>query len=44
VTGGHTPKFARNFMAEAADIRAAVRLYVQEVEQGTFPDEKYSFV
>ncbi|WP_027711251.1 3-methyl-2-oxobutanoate hydroxymethyltransferase [Dickeya chrysanthemi] len=43
VTGGHTPKFARNFMAEAADIRAAVRLYVQEVEQGTFPDEKYSF-
>lgn len=44
VTGGHTPKFARNFMAEAADIRAAVRLYVQEVEQGTFPDEQYSFV
>ncbi|MGM3191875.1 3-methyl-2-oxobutanoate hydroxymethyltransferase [Dickeya dadantii subsp. dieffenbachiae] len=44
VTGGHTPKFARNFMAEAADIRAAVRLYVQEVERGTFPDEKYSFV
>ncbi|ANE74489.1 3-methyl-2-oxobutanoate hydroxymethyltransferase [Dickeya solani] len=44
VTGGHTPKFARNFMAEAADIRAAVRLYVQDVEQGTFPDEKYSFV
>ncbi|MEQ4511832.1 3-methyl-2-oxobutanoate hydroxymethyltransferase [Dickeya zeae] len=44
VTGGHTPKFARNFMAEATDIRAAIRLYVQEVEQGTFPDEKYSFV
>ncbi|NKI74405.1 3-methyl-2-oxobutanoate hydroxymethyltransferase [Dickeya sp. CFBP 2040] len=44
VTGGHTPKFARNFMTEAGDIRAAVRLYVQEVEQGTFPDEKYSFV
>ncbi|QDX29141.1 3-methyl-2-oxobutanoate hydroxymethyltransferase [Dickeya poaceiphila] len=43
VTGGHTPKFARNFMA-AGDIRAAIRLYVQEVEQGTFPDEKYSFV
>lgn len=44
VTGGHTPKFARNFMAEAADIHAAIRLYVQEVEQGTFPDEKYSFI
>lgn len=44
VTGGHTPKFARNFMAQATDIRAAIRLYVQEVEQGRFPDAQYSFV
>ncbi len=32
ITGGHIPKFAKNFLAEAGDIRAAVRQYIAEVE------------
>ncbi len=34
ITGGHIPKFAKNFLAEAGDIRAAVRQYIAEVESG----------
>lgn len=43
ITGGHIPKFARNFLAEAGEIRAAVRQYVAEVEAGTYPAEQHSF-
>lgn len=43
ITGGHIPKFAKNFLAEAGDIRAAVRQYVAEVESGHYPGEEHSF-
>lgn len=43
ITGEKTPKFAKNFLAQSGDIRAAARLYVQEVEQGTYPAEEHSF-
>ncbi len=43
ITGGHIPKFAKDFLSEAGDIRAAVRLYVEQVAQGTYPDEEHSF-
>lgn len=43
ITGGHIPKFAKNFLAETGDIRAAVRQYVAEVEAGTYPAEEHSF-
>ena len=43
ITGGHTPKFAKNFLAEAGDIRAAVRQYIAEVESGVYPGEEHSF-
>ncbi|EXU75675.1 3-methyl-2-oxobutanoate hydroxymethyltransferase [Erwinia mallotivora] len=43
ITGGHIPKFAKNFLSEAGDMRAAVRQYVAEVEAGTYPDEEHSF-
>lgn len=43
ITGENTPKFAKNFLAESTDIPAAVRLYVQEVEQGIYPAEQHSF-
>jgi len=43
ITGGHIPKFAKNFLAETGDIRAAVRQYVTEVENGTYPAEEHSF-
>ncbi|WP_315709744.1 3-methyl-2-oxobutanoate hydroxymethyltransferase [Brenneria uluponensis] len=43
ITGEQTPKFAKNFLAQSGDIRAAVRLYVQEVEQGIYPEDQHTF-
>lgn len=43
ITGGHTPKFAKDFLAVTGDIRAAVRLYIEEVEAGSYPAEEHSF-
>lgn len=43
ITGGHTPKFAKNFLAQGGDIRGAMQLYIREVEQGIYPDEEHSF-
>jgi 3-methyl-2-oxobutanoate hydroxymethyltransferase len=43
ITGGHVPKFAKDFLAETGDIRQAVRLYVEQVEQGIYPGEEHSF-
>ncbi|HAT24363.1 MAG TPA: 3-methyl-2-oxobutanoate hydroxymethyltransferase, partial [Pantoea septica] len=43
ITGGHIPKFAKNFLAEAGDIRAAIRHYIAEVEAGTYPAAEHSF-
>ncbi len=43
ITGGHIPKFAKDFLAEAGDIRDAVRLYVKEVEEGAYPGLEHSF-
>ncbi|QTF07433.1 3-methyl-2-oxobutanoate hydroxymethyltransferase [Brenneria izadpanahii] len=43
ITGEKTPRFAKNFLAQSGDIRAAARLYVQEVEQGIYPAEEHSF-
>lgn len=43
ITGDQTPKFAKNFLAQNGDIRAAIRSYIQEVEQGSYPAEEHSF-
>lgn len=43
ITGGHIPKFAKNFLAGAGDIQTAVRQYIAEVESGVYPDEEHSF-
>ncbi|AHG19417.1 3-methyl-2-oxobutanoate hydroxymethyltransferase [Chania multitudinisentens RB-25] len=43
ITGSHTPKFAKNFLAQSGDIRSAVQLYIQEVEQSIYPGEEHSF-
>ncbi len=43
ITGGHIPKFAKNFLAEAGDMRAAVRQYIADVESGVYPGEEHSF-
>lgn len=43
ITLGHTPKFARNFLAETGNITDAIKKYMAEVENGSYPDEAHSF-
>ncbi len=43
ITGGHIPKFAKNFLAETGDMRAAVRQYDAEVKAGIYPADEHSF-
>ncbi len=43
ITGGHVPKFAKNFLVESGDIRSAVRQYITEVEAGHYPAKEHSF-
>lgn len=43
ITGGHIPKFAKNFLAESGDMQGAVRQYIADVESGVYPGEEHSF-
>ncbi|MEY0747236.1 3-methyl-2-oxobutanoate hydroxymethyltransferase, partial [Escherichia coli] len=37
------PKFAKNFLAQAGNLHDAIRMYIQEVEDGIYPSEAHSF-
>ncbi|QAV23832.1 3-methyl-2-oxobutanoate hydroxymethyltransferase [Proteus hauseri] len=37
------PKFSKDFLQEAGSLQGAVSLYVQQVEQGLFPQEQHTF-
>lgn len=43
LTPGKTPKFARNFLAETGNFTDAIKLYLNEVELGNFPNKSQSF-
>lgn len=43
VTLGRTPRFVKNFMADAPDIESAIRAYVQEVKSGVYPAPEHCF-
>lgn len=43
LTMGHTPKFAKNFLALTGNVQDAIKLYISEVEQGIYPAEEHSF-
>jgi len=43
ITPGRTPKFVKNFMAEAESIEQAFRLYAEQVRAGTFPGPEHGF-
>lgn len=43
ITPGHTPKFARNFLSETGSFEKAVKLYLNEVANGNFPNKEQSF-
>lgn len=43
ISAGFCPKFSKNFLIETGDIRAAVALYKEQVENGIFPAAEHSF-
>ncbi|MBB3142490.1 3-methyl-2-oxobutanoate hydroxymethyltransferase [Halomonas organivorans] len=43
ITAGRTPRFVKNFMAEADDIQAAFRRYHEDVKARRFPAEEHCF-
>lgn len=43
ISAGFCPKFSKNFLIETGDIRRAVALYKEQVENGLFPAVEHSF-
>ena len=43
ISAGFCPKFSKNFLVETGDIRRAVALYKEQVENKTFPGAEHSF-
>jgi 3-methyl-2-oxobutanoate hydroxymethyltransferase len=43
ISAGFCPKFSKNFLVETGDIRSAVALYKEQVENGLFPSAEHSF-
>ncbi|KEA64902.1 3-methyl-2-oxobutanoate hydroxymethyltransferase [Marinobacterium lacunae] len=43
ITPGRRPKFVKDFMAQSDSIDAAVRLYAEEVRNGSFPSKEHGF-
>lgn len=39
----YLPKFVKNFLAEAGDLESAVKLYINQVKEGSFPGPEHSF-
>ncbi|CAL1329028.1 3-methyl-2-oxobutanoate hydroxymethyltransferase [Candidatus Providencia siddallii] len=38
------PKFTKNFLIQTGNLNDAISLYIQEVENGIYPDQKHSFI
>jgi 3-methyl-2-oxobutanoate hydroxymethyltransferase len=43
ISYGKVPKFSRNFLAETGNIEDAIKLYIKDVNAGTFPGPEHSF-
>lgn len=43
ISAGFCPKFSKNFLIETGDIRRAVALYKEQVENSSFPSSEHSF-
>ncbi|OUS31827.1 3-methyl-2-oxobutanoate hydroxymethyltransferase [Thalassotalea sp. 42_200_T64] len=43
ISYGKVPKFSRNFLAETGNIEEAIKLYIKDVNTGTFPGPEHSF-
>ncbi|WP_289028314.1 3-methyl-2-oxobutanoate hydroxymethyltransferase [uncultured Paraglaciecola sp.] len=43
ISANYMPKFSKNYLQHSTDMREAVRLYIQEVQEGSFPSDEHSF-
>lgn len=43
ISANYMPKFSKNYLALTGDIRKAVSLFIEEVQNGDFPSEQHSF-
>ncbi|NKF49538.1 3-methyl-2-oxobutanoate hydroxymethyltransferase [Shewanella sp. WXL01] len=43
ISSGYIPRFSKNYLKQTGEIRAAVKAYIEEVEQGIFPGEEHTF-
>ncbi|GGI70792.1 3-methyl-2-oxobutanoate hydroxymethyltransferase [Shewanella gelidii] len=43
ISSGYIPRFSKNYLKQTGEIRAAVRAYIEEVANGTFPAEEHTF-
>lgn len=43
ISANYMPKFSKNYLTETGDMRKAVALYIEEVQNGVFPSQEHSF-
>ena len=43
ISSGYIPRFSKNYLLQTGEIRSAIRAYIEEVQQGTFPSEEHIF-
>ena len=43
ISANYMPKFSKNYLQQSNDMREAVSLYIQEVQDGSFPSDEHCF-
>ncbi|MBB1360679.1 MULTISPECIES: 3-methyl-2-oxobutanoate hydroxymethyltransferase [unclassified Shewanella] len=43
ISSGYIPRFSKNYLKQTGEIRSAIRAYIDEVANGTFPAEEHTF-
>ncbi|MCL1141111.1 3-methyl-2-oxobutanoate hydroxymethyltransferase [Shewanella gaetbuli] len=43
ISSGYIPRFSKNYLKQTGEIRSAIRAYIEEVADGSFPAEEHIF-
>jgi len=43
ISSGYIPRFSKDYLKQSGEIRSAIRAYIDEVANGTFPAEEHTF-
>lgn len=43
ISSGYIPRFSKNYLTQTGEIRSAIRAYIEEVANGTFPSSEHTF-